>query len=110
LSNAMLLPAVTRFSVDGAPARYAEIARSMKLVESSAPDAQCCQILIERLAQLNRELEIPSPKSFGIDRTSYEEVIEKMTNDAAAATSTANNPIAATTDQIKGIYHKTYVG
>lgn len=108
LSNAMLLPAVTRFSIDGAPARYAEIARKMKLVESSAPDEQCCQMLIEQLLELNRELEIPSPKSFGIDEASYEKDIEKMTTDAVAATSTANNPIMATAEQIKDIYRDAY--
>jgi alcohol dehydrogenase len=110
LSNAMLLPAVTRFSVDGAPARYAKIARCVNLAKSSTPDEECCRILIDRLDQLNRELEIPSPKSFGIDETSYEEDIEKMTVDAEAATSTANNPIVATTEQIKDIYRDTYAG
>jgi len=108
LSNAMLLPAVTRFSIDAAPARYAQIARCMELTDSSTPVQECCRILIDRLGQLNRELEIPSPKSFGIDRASYEEDIEKMTNDAAAATSTTNNPIAATAGQIKEIYRDTY--
>jgi alcohol dehydrogenase class IV len=110
LSNAMLLPAVTRFSVNGSPARYAGIALSMKLVESSTPDEQCCQMLIERLLELNRELEIPSPKSFGIDEASYEKDIDKMTTDAAAATSTANNPIMATAEQIKDIYRSAYAG
>lgn len=110
LSNAMLLPAVTGFSVDGAPARYAEIARCMGLADSSAPDEECCQTLIDRLLELNRELEIPSPKSFGIDEPAYERDVEKMTDDAAAATSTGFNPIAATTEQIKEIYRSTYAG
>jgi len=110
LSNAMLLPSVTRFSVDGAPARYAEIARCMDLADGSAPDEECCQILIDRLVELNRELEIPSPKAFGIGEVSYEKDIEKMTGDAAGATSTTNNPIAATAEQIKSIYRETYTG
>jgi len=108
LSNAMLLPAVTAFSVEGAPARYAEIARCMRLVESPTPDEECCQILIDQLLQLNRELEIPSPQSYGIDEASYDKDIEKMTADAAAATSTANNPIVATAEQIKEIFEKAY--
>jgi alcohol dehydrogenase class IV len=108
LSNAMLLPAVTRFSIDGAPARYAEIARYIGLADNSTADKDCCRILIDRLAQLNKELEIPSPKSFGIDEASYEEDIEKMTNDAAEATSTAYNPIAASVEQIAAIYRTAY--
>lgn len=108
LSNAMLLPIVTRFSVGGAPARYAQIARCVQLADSSASDEECCQILIDRLLELNRELEIPSPKSFGIDETAYSRDVEKMTTDAAVATSTIYNPIAATAEQIKKIYRDAY--
>lgn len=108
LSNAMLLPAVTKFSVTGAPSRYAEIARCMDLVNSSMADEECCKTLIDGLLRLNRELEIPSPKSFGIEKVCYEENIEKMANDAAAAGSTANNPVIPIIDQIKEIYCETY--
>lgn len=108
LSNAMLLPAVTKFSVTGAPSRYAEIARCMDFANSSMADEECCKMLIDGLLQLNRQLEIPSPKSFGIDTISYEGHIGKMANDAAAAGSTGNNPVMPTIDQIKEIYCETY--
>ncbi|MBC8468580.1 MAG: iron-containing alcohol dehydrogenase [Planctomycetes bacterium] len=108
LSNAMLLPAVTKFSVPGAVSRYAEIACCMDFANSSIADEECCKMLIDGLLQLNRELEISSPKSFGIDKACYEEHIEKMANDAAAAGSTGNNPVIPTIDQIKEIYCETY--
>ncbi|MHC4725824.1 MAG: iron-containing alcohol dehydrogenase [Planctomycetota bacterium] len=108
LSNAMLLPAVTKLSVVGAPSRYAEIARCMDLTNSSKADGECCQKLIDGLLQLNRELEIPSPNSFGIEKACYEEQIEKMANDAAAAGSTGNNPVIPTINQIKEIYCEAY--
>ena len=108
LSNAMLLPAVTKFSITGALSRYAEIARCMDLANSSMADEECCQKLVDGLLQLNRELEIPSPKSFGIEKVCYEEHIEKMVNDAVTAGSTGNNPVIPTIDQIKEIYCETY--
>ncbi|NIP28586.1 MAG: iron-containing alcohol dehydrogenase [Phycisphaerae bacterium] len=108
LSNAMLLPAVTKFSVDGAPSRYAAIARCVDLADDSTPDEECCRILVNELHQLIRELEIPSPKSFGIDKNSYEVNIEKMANDASVAGSTGNNPVIPTVDQIKDIYCCSY--
>ena len=108
LSNAMLLPAVTKFSITGASPRYAEIARCMDLANSSMSDEECCKTLIDELLQLNRELEVSSPKSFGIEKVCYEEHIEKMTNDAAAAGSTGNNPVIPTIEQIKDIYCETY--
>jgi alcohol dehydrogenase len=104
----MLLPAVTKFSVDGAPSRYAVIARCIDLADDSTPDEECCLILVNELHQLVRELEIPSPKSFGIDKNSYEEHIEKMANDAAVAGSTGNNPVIPTVDLIKKIYSEIY--
>jgi alcohol dehydrogenase class IV len=108
LSNAMLLPAVTKFSVNGAPPRYAAIARCMGAANDSTPDEECCRILANELHELVRELEIPSPKSFGIDKNSYEEHIEKMANDAVVAGSTSNNPVIPTVDRIKRIYRDTY--
>ena len=108
LSNAMLLPAVTKFSVTGALSRYAEIACCMDLADSSMADEECCQKLIDGLVQLNRELEISSPKSFGIEKVCYEGHIEKMAGDAAAAGSTGNNPVIPTIDQIKEIYCEAY--
>lgn len=108
LSNAMLLPAVTKFSIIGASSRYSEIARYINLADSSLTDEECCQILIDALLKLNRELEIPSPKSYGIEKTNYESYIEKMSNDAASAGSTSNNPVIPSIEQIKNIYEETF--
>jgi alcohol dehydrogenase class IV len=43
-----------------------------------------------------------------IDKASYDEHIEKMANDAVTASSTGNNPVIPTLDQIKDIYDKVY--
>jgi len=82
----------------------------MDLANSSMADEECCQMLIDGLLQLNRELEISSPNSFGIEKVCYEEHIEKMANDAVAAGSTGNNPVIPTIDQIEEIYYETYDG
>jgi alcohol dehydrogenase class IV len=108
LSNAMLLPAISEFSANGAVSRYAQIARCMNLACSSTGEEDCCRAMADALFRLNRELEIPSPRSFGIDETSYEEHIEKMATDAVAAGSTTNNPVIPTVDTIREIYHKIY--
>jgi alcohol dehydrogenase len=104
----MLLPAVCEFSMSGAVSRYAQIARCMNLANISAADEKCCRALMDGLSRLYQELEIPSPKSFGIDKASYDEHIEKMANDTANASSTTNNPVIPTLDQIKEIYHKIF--
>jgi alcohol dehydrogenase class IV len=56
LSNAMLLPAVTRFSLAGAEARYATVARTMGLFAANASDASAAAFLVEGLEKLNARL------------------------------------------------------
>lgn len=104
LSNAMLLPAVTRFSIEGAPDRYAALARSINLTDESASDERCCWMLVEELGRLNRDLSIPTPGAYGIDNSDYQDAIEKMSLDASRAGSTANSPVVPTVEQIAGIY------
>jgi alcohol dehydrogenase class IV len=108
LSNAMLLPAVTKFSITAAPQRYAAIARCIGAVDDGADEQASCQALVRALYQLNNELGIENPKAFGIDAAAYEQLIEKMSTDAAAAGSTANNPAAATAEDIARIYREIY--
>ncbi len=104
LSNAMLLPAVTRFSIEVAPDRYACLARCMNLADEGASDERCCQMLIDELYRLNRELNIATPAAYGIDKSDYQDTIEKMALDASKAGSTANSPVVPTIEQIAGIY------
>ncbi len=56
LSNAVLLPAVTRFSVRGATARYARIAREMGFGSENASDDAACEALVAGLEQFNAQL------------------------------------------------------
>src|SRR5215831_2501541 len=67
LSNAMLLPAVTRFSIPAATTRYAEAARRIGLARAADADEQAVQKLGDGLAALNVELGVPTPSGFGID-------------------------------------------
>ena len=60
LSNALLLPTVTRFSVTGAPERYAHVAREMRLAADEDSDQVACDRLVEELEALNADLKIPS--------------------------------------------------
>ena len=59
LSNAMLLPAITRFSVSGAEPRYAEAARRIGFAEPTDSDAMAAAKLVTGLETLNRDLSVP---------------------------------------------------
>ena len=55
----MLLTAVTRFSLAGAPERYAHISRQMGFCETTVSDHQAGEALVEGLENLNAQLGIP---------------------------------------------------
>jgi alcohol dehydrogenase class IV len=110
LSNAMLLPAVTRFSVAGAPARYAEAARRIGFAAPDDADATATGRLIEALAALNRELAVPSPRDYGIDPAVWEAKLELMAEQALASGSPGNNPRVPDKAEIVGLYRQVWAG
>ncbi len=107
LSNAMLLPAVTRFSIGAECARYATFARHAGLSDA-ADDTQSGVLLVAALEALNRDLGVPSPQAYGIDRTAYENAVPRMAADAWASGSPANNPRVPTLDEMIALYRECY--
>lgn len=107
LSNAMLLPVVTAFSINGAPHRYACIARAMGFSQS-ADDQIAGQDLIKGLKELNRVLGIPSLRGYGVGKEHFEKVISKMAQDALASGSPGFNPLVPTAEQIVDLYRQAY--
>lgn len=104
LSNAMLLPAVTRFSIDAAPKRYADCARAMGIASQTATDMVANDKLVSELEQLNRDLNVPSPVEFGIIPDKYLKLSGIMAQQALDSGSAANNPKVPTKSQIIDIY------
>src|SRR3546814_16706406 len=68
LSNAMLLPAITAFSIPAAPERYADCARAMGVAAQTASVEVANDKLLAELRAINQELKVPSPEQFGITR------------------------------------------
>jgi alcohol dehydrogenase len=109
LSNAMLLPAVTRFSLAGAEARYATVAQTMGLCAANASDASAAASLVEGLEKLNARLEVPRIRDFkGATLEVFEAALEKMASDALASGSPANNPVVPTASEIVQLYREAW--
>jgi alcohol dehydrogenase class IV len=108
LSNAMLLPAVTGFSVTAAEKRYADCARAMGIVNAAATDGDAASALIRGLFQRNQELQVPSPKKFGIAEDSYFSLIPKMAAQALASGSPQNNPRVPSAEEIEQLYREVW--
>jgi alcohol dehydrogenase class IV len=108
LSNALLLPAVTRFSVSGAPARYATVAREMGLAQVDDADDTACERLVDELERLNADLDIPSLSAAGVEREHFERVVDDMAQAALDSGSPGFNPRPSTQEEIVALYHEAY--
>lgn len=108
LSNAMLLPAVTEFSIPGAPGRYADCARAMRIASASDTDEQANKKLLEELHALNDELQVPTVEGFGINRDRFFELMPLMAKQALASGSPGNNPRVPTADEIVELYRNLW--
>jgi alcohol dehydrogenase class IV len=108
MSNAMLLPAVTEFSISEAVARYAECARVMGMVPAFGPDDEAVGELVRNLHELNRKLAVPTPAEFGIDHRAWEASIPSMVQQALASGSPANNPRVPFAHEIERLYREIW--
>ena len=110
LSNAMLLPAVTRFGLEAAEARYATAARTVGCALDRDSDAAAAGKLAEGLAQLNRDLDVPTPGAFGISKAEWDARLDVMAEQALASGSPGNNPRVPTREEIVALYGVVWSG
>jgi alcohol dehydrogenase class IV len=108
LSNAMLLPEITAWSVEGAPQRYAHAARVMEMAAAADSDAQALAKLVDGLRQLNSDLSVPGPAAFGIDEKAWFDSMPVMAEQALDSGSPANNPRIPDVNQIVDLYERVW--
>lgn len=108
LSNAMLFPAVTAFSVPAAERRYADCARALGAATDADSDALAADRLAEALRALCQDLEVPSPKAHGIDEDEWFRLSPLMAEQALASGSPGNNPVVPTVEEIQDLYAQIY--
>ncbi|TWS19828.1 iron-containing alcohol dehydrogenase [Tsukamurella asaccharolytica] len=106
LSNAMLLPAVMRFSVGSAPSRYADCARAYGLAGDS--DDTLARALVGAVEQLCADLAVPTPRDYGIDRARWDELTPLMAEQALASGSPGNNPRVPDAAEIAALYDEVF--
>lgn len=108
LSNAMLFPAVTRFSISAAEARYADCARALGVASGADNDARAATALVTELEALCRDLAVPTPEVFGIDEAVWRAKIPTMVQQAIGSGSPANNPRIPSPDDVAAIYTEIF--
>ncbi len=108
LSNAMLLPVVTAWSVAGAEKRYADCARAMELATQGDSDELACERLVSGLSRLCEDLSVPTPHDFGVERERWLTMLPLMAQQALASGSPANNPRVPSEEDIIDLYEAVW--
>lgn len=110
MSNAMVLPMVTQFSLASARAKYAMAARALCMAPRTASDDEAAGQLVKAFEDMNRRLEVPTPESFGIDRDRYMELIPEMARQGIASGTPGNNPRIPTMEEMQQLYVLAFDG
>ena len=108
LSNAMLLPAVTEFSIPAAPERYADCARALGVADHQDDTGAANEKLVHFLKALNKELCVPTLAEFGVEQTEFEQLVETMCEQAFASGSPNNNPRVPSREEMLGLYRSMW--
>lgn len=108
LSNAMLMPVVTAWSAPAALPRYADCARVMGLATDGESDQSAVGRLVEALEQVNADLAVPSPRTYGIDQARWDELVPLMAQQALASGSPGNNSRVPEAAEIESLYHRVF--
>jgi alcohol dehydrogenase class IV len=109
LSNAVLLPTVTRYSVPAAVSRYATVARWLGCCSPDTAGDAAALALIEGLEQFNADLHVPRLRDCrGVDETRFRTLLTKMATDALASGSPQNNPRVPTSEEIVSLYQQAW--
>ncbi|GLO63485.1 alcohol dehydrogenase [Vibrio sp. MACH09] len=109
LSNAMLLPVITEFSIENAQARYADCARAMGVSNIQDSNSVACNKLVTELRSLNKDLEVPSMEKYGIDSDRFHDLLPIMAEQALASGSPSNNPRVPSVDEMIKLYKKVWL-
>ena len=108
LSNAMLLPEITAWSLPSAEARYARCARAMGWADDAVSDAAANAVLLDGLRALTADLGVPTPSGFGIEEARWRQLRPLMAEQALASGSPGNNPRVPTADEIVDLYDRVW--
>ena len=108
LSNAMLLPTITEFSLASAAARYADCARAMGAAGAGMSDEAAGVALVAALRQLSADLQVPSPGRYGIDLDRWEALLPTMAAQALASGSPGNNPRVPSEAEMVALYRRVW--
>ncbi|HEY9348231.1 MAG TPA: alcohol dehydrogenase, partial [Inquilinus sp.] len=64
--------------------------------------------LVEALHRINAELDVPTPRAYGLDPRRWGQLLPLMAEQALASGSPANNPRLPDATTIQDLYHRAW--
>lgn len=108
ISNATLFAGVTRFSIPGAPQRYADVATAFGVSTRGMHVLEAAEQAANYIDRLVTTLNIPTLSGLGMSKVDLDTHVEKMARDAIASGSPMNNPRRATEKEIIELYYGSF--
>jgi len=108
LSNAMLLPLVTEYSVLSAPQEYAAASRALGFATETDSSISANEKLIAGFRRLNSQLKVPTLRAYGIDGNRYMELRPEMARQALQSGTPQNNPRVPELEEVIDLYDRAW--
>lgn len=110
ISNAMLLKTCLEYALDGAYEQFATLGRECNLANKEDSDEVAAKKFLQKIEELCTKLEIPTLEQYGIDKSKFHSVVEKMAEDAIASGSPANTRKSVSEEDCIRLYQIAYEG
>ncbi len=110
LSIAMLMPAVIEFTAPADLVLFAHASRAMGLADDNESCESAVSKLISEFIAFNQDLQVPTPKSHGINPERWTQLLPTMAEQSIASGSPANNPRPASKEEMVQLYKAAWAG
>lgn len=108
MSNAVLIGECLEFAIEGAPERFADIAKAIGIYKEGMTDMEASKELVAEIKKLCKDIQIPTLKEYGIDEEKFLNSIDKMAEDALASGSPANTIKQPNKQDVVNIYKRIW--
>lgn len=108
LSNAMLLPMITSYSIQAAPERYADCAKAIGVANEDDDHQVANQKLVQALIDINTDLQVPTLAEFGVSKQTFDDLVQTMAEQALASGSPLNNPRVPSVPEMVSLYQQLW--
>lgn len=108
LSNAMLLEKCLQFALPGCYERFGVLGRAIGAASADSTDSEAADALLQAVKLLCYTCEVPTPKQYGVAKTTFFNAVVKMAADAIASGSPGNTRREVTAEDCAAIYYSLW--